>query len=99
MLSGCSHSTVHRSITSTAVDGGTGYLPTSITVNKEDTLALNVGNGTAKTHGFSIEGYKVARTVDPNQTLKLKIHLGRAGTFKIFCQLHPAHQTSTLIVR
>ena len=99
MLGGCGHATAHRSITSSVVNTATGYFPTSIIVNKEDTLSLNVGNGTEKTHGFSIEGYKVARTVDPNQTLKLKLHLGRAGTFRIFCQLHPAHQPATLIVR
>lgn len=99
MLGGCGHATSHRSISSTLVSGATGYFPTSIVVNKEDTLSLNVGNGTEKTHGFSIEGYQVVKTVDPNQTVKVKIHLGRAGTFKIFCQLHPAHQTATLIVR
>jgi len=99
MLTGCSHATAHRSITSSVVNTATGYFPTSIVVNKEDTLSLHVGNGTDKVHGFSIEGYKVRKTVDPNQTLKLKIHLGRAGTFRIYCQLHPAHQPATLIVR
>lgn len=99
MLGGCTHETAHRSITSTLVSGATGYVPTSIIVNKEDTLALNVGNGTDKVHGFSIEGYHVTKTVEPNQTVKVRFRLGRAGTFKIYCQLHPAHQTATLIVR
>ncbi len=99
MLGACGHANAHRSITSTLVSGATGYFPVNIIANKEDTLFLNVGNGTEKVHGFTIEGYQVAKTVDPNQTLKVKLHLGRAGTFKIFCQLHPAHQTATLIVR
>lgn len=99
LLVGCGHATDHRAITSTVVGGATGYYPTTITVDKEDTLVLNVGNGTDKTHGFSIEGYGITKTVDPNQTLHLKFRLSSAGTFRIFCQLHPAHQTATLVVQ
>jgi nitrosocyanin len=81
------------------VSGGAGFDPTTITADKEDTLALRVGNTTDKTHGFSIEGYGIKQTVDPGQTLNLKFRLSSAGTFKIFCQLHPTHQTATLVVR
>ena len=86
-------------MTSTTVNGATGYFPTQMVANKEETMVIKVGNGTDKVHGFSIEGYHVQKTVEPNQTVTVRFRLGRAGTFKIYCQLHPAHQTSTLIVR
>ena len=91
--------TVHRSIAATPVSGAPGFFPTSIIVNQEDTVILKVGNGTSNEHGFSIEGYRIAKTVKPNETVEIKFKAKRGGTFKIFCQLHPAHQTATLIVQ
>ena len=91
--------TVHRSIAATPVNAAPGFFPTSIVVNQEDTVILRVGNGTDREHGFTIEGYKRSTTVKPNETKEIKFKATRAGTFKIFCQLHPAHQTATLIVQ
>jgi plastocyanin len=99
LLSGCSHATDHRTIDAALVNGAAGFDRPTITVDKEDTLALTVGNTTDKTHGFSIEGYGIKQTVDPGKTIHVKFRLGSAGTFKIFCQLHPTHQTATLVVR
>jgi nitrous oxide reductase len=98
-FAGCGHGTAHRSIAATAVNGAPGFFPTSIVVSQEETVVLKVGNGTDKVHGFTIEGYKIAKTVEPNQTVNIKFRASRGGTFKIFCQLHPAHQTATLIVQ
>jgi len=36
--------------------------------------------------------------VEPGKPLKVKFSAGKPGTFKIFCQLHPAHQMATLVV-
>ena len=99
MMTGCAHDTVRRSMTSTLISGATGYAPINVVANKEDTMIIKIGNGTDRVHGFSIEGYQVEKTVDPNQTVEVKFRLGRAGQFKIYCQLHPAHQTATLFVR
>ena len=98
-LAGCGTGTDRRAIAATIVSGSAGYFPDPIAVDKEDTVRLKVGNGTDRTHGFSIEGYRIRRTVDPNQTLDLRFKATRAGLFKIFCQLHPTHQTATLVVR
>lgn len=98
-LVGCGTSTDRRAIAATVVSGSAGFYPDDITVDKKDTIRLKVGNGTDRVHGFSIEGYRIKREVNPNETLDLKFKASRAGTFKIFCQLHPAHQQATLIVR
>jgi plastocyanin len=96
---GCGSDTDRRAIAATLVSGRPGFYPDTVTVDKEDRVVLRVGNGTDREHGFSVEGYRIRRTVQPNQTLRLRFRASRAGTFKIFCQLHPTHQTATLIVR
>ena len=98
-LVACGSGTDRRTIAASIVAGRAGFAPDTLIVDKEDTVRLKVGNSTSGQHGFSIEGYRVRRTVDPNQTLDLKFRAFRAGTFKIFCQLHPTHQTGTLVVR
>ena len=98
-LVACGTTTAHRTIAATYVGSGAGFYPTTITVDKKDEVILTVGNGTDKTHGFSIEGYPVHKTVDPNQTIRVKFKAKRAGTFKIYCQLHPTHQTAVLQVQ
>ena len=98
-LVGCGTSTDRRAIAATLVSGAAGFSPEQITVDKRDTVRLKVGNGTDRVHGFSIEGYKIKREVKPNETLDIRFKASRAGTFKIYCQLHPTHQPATLIVQ
>jgi nitrosocyanin len=99
LLTGCGgHADVVRSIDAAAVSGGAGFSPDKLTVHKDDNVTLDVGNTTAVTHGFSIEGYGIHDQVVPGTPLKVKFSAGKPGTFKIFCQLHPAHQIATLVV-
>ncbi|MGH9224106.1 MAG: cupredoxin domain-containing protein [Acidimicrobiales bacterium] len=95
----CGNDTVERSTAATLVNNAPGFFPTSIIVNQEDQVLLRVGNGTDREHGFTIEGYRRSTVVRPNETKEIKFKAARAGAFKIFCQLHPAHQTATLIVQ
>ena len=100
VASGCGgHATSKRSIDAVPVSGGSGYDPVTITVHKDDNVVLTVGNTTAATHGFSIEGYGIHDEVKPGAPLVVKFSAGKPGTFKIFCQLHPAHKTATLVVQ
>ena len=99
VLAGCGgHATSRRSIDAAAVAGGAGFDPATVTVHKDDNVVLTVGNTTDKTHGFSIEGYGIHDEVSPGTPLKVKFKAKKPGTFKIFCQLHPAHQVATLVV-
>lgn len=88
-----------RHISAAVVDGKPGFDPATITMTKGHKIDLNVGNRTDKTHGFTIEGYGVVRTVDPNKPIDLSFKASRTGTFRVFCQLHPAHQPAQLIVK
>ena len=99
-VAGCAGESQRRTIAAATVDGKPGFSPQTITVHTGDEVELIVSNATDRTHGFDIEGYGLTeRVVDP--TLKpeqLKFTARRAGTFKIYCQLHPQHLTATLVV-
>jgi nitrosocyanin len=80
-------------------DQPAAFAPKTVTVDKSDSVKLKVGNQTTSQHGFSIEGYDVQKVVPPGQTIEVKFTAGKSGTYKIYCQLHPTHQPSTLVVQ
>jgi len=100
VLSGCGGSPEsRRQISAATLSTGAGFEPTVVTVNKDDNVRLAVGNSTSGVHGFSIEGYGIRREVEPTKGIDVRFKSVKPGTFKIFCQLHEAHQVATLVVR
>lgn len=97
---GCSSSTTDKlTINAAAVNGKPGFAPQVIKATRGDKVDITVGNTTDKTHGFSIEGYGVKEaTVQPGAPIHVKFTADKTGTYKIFCQLHPAHQFATFEV-
>lgn len=100
--SGCGGGqTVRRTITSAALEGKTGFRPTTVAVDKGDKVVLSVHNSADQAHGFSIEGYPSVKplVVEPGKPATVRFTASRPGSFKMFCQLHPPHQPATLVVR
>jgi nitrosocyanin len=98
-LSACGVKTTHKSIAAAPVQGGTGWKPaTPIKVKEGRKVVIKVGNDTKVTHGFSIDAFGVKQTVDPGKTIDVKLTPTAKGTYVIYCQLHPAHKKSELIV-
>ena len=98
-LAACGQGNVRRSIAAASVAGTPGYAPARVTVDKGDKVFLTVNNLTDKTHGFSVEGYGIRKTVDPSKPMRVIFRADKPGTYKIFCQLHPAHGQATLVVQ
>jgi nitrosocyanin len=97
LLPACGEETDERSISAAAVDGKPGFTPETLRVHEGRKVALSIGNTTDKQHGFSIDGYNVALTVDPGKAEKVEFKADKGGDFRIFCQLHPAHQAAKLV--
>ncbi len=97
---GCAGESERRTIAAATVDGGAGFSPDVVTVHTGDKVDLIVSNATDRTHGFDIEGYGLeAKEIDPTlEPVEVTFTARRAGTFKIYCHLHPQHQTATLVV-
>jgi len=104
VLSGCGGSPTARRQISAAnldanVDGKVGFLPTPVTVHKDDNVVLTVANSTARVRGFTIEGYGIRREVNPGPGIQVKFKATKPGTFKIYSQLDPTAQVGTLVVQ
>lgn len=99
VLGSCGQGDESRRIAATSVRGRAGFAPDPVTVDKGDKITLTVGNTTDRTHGFRIEGYGVARTVDPGKPIRVVFRADKPGVYKIDCQLHPAHGIASLIVQ
>ena len=95
---GCGVHTAHKSISAAPVAGGTGWKGGPIRVEKGDKVVIKVGNQTKVTHGFSIDAFGVKQTVDPSKHVDAKLTPTRTGRFVIYCQLHPAHKKTELVV-
>jgi nitrosocyanin len=99
VLVGCGGSkTVSQRINATLVNGKPGFSIATLTVTQGDKLDLRVDNTTDKDHGFSIDAFNVHRVVQPNKPQTVKFTANKTGQFKIYCQLHPAHQPAELVV-
>ena len=61
-------------------------------------VVFTVKNVTDRPHGFSIDEFGVQRVVEPGRPVTVRFTANRKGTFRIYCQLHPAHGTAELIV-
>jgi plastocyanin len=99
LFAGCGVKTTHKAVSAAPVQGGTGWKPSSpIRVKEGDKVVIKVGNDTKVTHGFSIDAFGVKQTVDPGKTIDVKITPTAKGTYVVYCQLHPKHVKSELIV-
>jgi plastocyanin len=98
-LSGCGVRTTHKSVSAAPVTGGTGFKGGPVRVKEGDKVVIKVGNLTNRTHGFAIDAFGVKQTVDPGKKIDVKFTPTEKGTYLIYCQLHPAHKTTELIVR
>jgi hypothetical protein len=79
----CGSSTVSRTIAFVERDGRTRFDAASLTVTKGDTLRLTVRNATKTLQDFSIEGFRVERTVRPDDKVTVELEADRSGTYLV----------------
>ncbi|MBV8162111.1 MAG: cupredoxin domain-containing protein [Acidimicrobiia bacterium] len=98
LLAGCGVKTTHKVVSAAAVPGGTGFSGGPIRVKKGDKVVITVGNRTERTHGFAIDAFGIKDTVDPGKRVQVKFTPTAAGRYVVYCQLHPTHKPTELIV-
>jgi plastocyanin len=98
-FSGCGVRTTHKAVSAAPVSGGTGFTGGPVRVKEGDNVVIKVGNLTVRQHGFAIDAFGVKKTVDPGKKIDVKFTPTEKGTYLIYCQLHPTHKTTELIVR
>jgi nitrosocyanin len=90
--------TTSSRVNATLVNGKPAFSVGTLTVTEGDKVDLRVDNDTDKDHGFSIDAFNVHRVVQPHKPQTVKFTAKHTGQFRIYCQLHPAHQPAELIV-
>jgi len=101
LLAGCGDETKtdHLSVEDGPVAGGNGITPQKLETKTGNTVEIEVKNTAPdKPHGFSIDEFKVAETIDQGKTGTVKFTASKAGTYRVYCQLHPTHKAAELVV-
>lgn len=101
VLSGCGEEieTTKLSADDGPVAGGNGFSPERFEAQVGDAVEIAVKNTAPdKQHGFSIDEFKVGEVIDQGQTKTVKFTASKAGTYRVYCQLHPTHKTAELVV-
>jgi heme/copper-type cytochrome/quinol oxidase subunit 2 len=100
LLAGCgSEKTDQLKAENGPVEGGAGITPAKLTAHKGRKVEIQVTNtATDKEHGFSIDDFNVHEVIAVGKTSTVKFKADKAGTFKVYCQLHPPHKPAELVV-
>jgi nitrosocyanin len=99
ILAACGNSkTENFRINATVVNGVPGFSVGTITATEGDKVDIRVDNDTDKAHGFSIDALNIHRVVKPHEPQTVSFTPKTTGEYRIYCQLHPAHQPARLIV-
>lgn len=101
VLSGCGEETKtdKLSVDDGPVAGGSGFSPERLETKLGNNVEIEVENTAPdKQHGFSINEFKVGEVIDQGQVKTVKFTASKAGTYEIFCQLHPTHKKGQLVV-
>jgi heme/copper-type cytochrome/quinol oxidase subunit 2 len=78
---------------------GNGITPTKLAAHKGHKVQIVVTNTAKdKEHGFSIDAFDIHRVIKPRQPQHVTFTPKKTGEFRIYCQLHPAHQPAQLVV-
>jgi nitrosocyanin len=99
LLAGCGGDTAKLSVNDGPIEGGNGMTPAKLTAKKGDEVQIKVTNTAKdKQHGFSIDEFNVKETIDQGRTTTVKFKADKAGTFRVYCQIHPTHKPAELTV-
>ena len=99
LLAGCGEDTDKLSVNDGPLESGNGITPAKLTAKKGNEVQIKVTNTAKdKQHGFSIDEFNVHETIDQGRTTTVKFKADKAGTFRVYCQIHATHKPAELTV-
>jgi heme/copper-type cytochrome/quinol oxidase subunit 2 len=100
MVAGCSdEKTDHLKAADGPLESGNGITPVKLTAHKGRKVVITVTNTAKdKEHGFSIDEFGVKETIGQGKTTTVKFKADKAGTYRVYCQIHPLHKPAELVV-
>ena len=99
-LAGCSdEKTEHLKADDGPVESGNAITPVKLTAKEGNKVEIKITNTAKdKEHGFSIDAFNVKETIGQGKTTTVKFKADKAGTYKVYCQIHPTHKTAELVI-
>ena len=99
-LAGCgaNHNTENFRMAITSKNGVSSFSFATVTVTQGNDVNFHVDNTTDKEHGFSIDAFGIHKVVQAGHAEIVSFRPNKTGQFTVYCQLHPTHVQSRLIV-
>ena len=101
LMAGCGDEEADRlSVENGPVEGGANAMtPANLTAQEGNEVEIEVKNTAPdKEHGFTIDEFDVAEVIEQGKSTTVKFKADKAGTFRVYCQLHPTHKPAELVV-
>ena len=80
------------------LEGSRIWLPGVVILKRGEEVSVKLVNKHKDQHGFAADELGVQAVVDGAATKELTIKPTRAGTFRLYCHLHPAHIGGQIVV-
>ena len=86
-------------VVTTVVGGKNVFIPSTIVVAPGVANTLSIFNTADSPHGFRIPALGIEAVLPSQEEFKVELPALEGGKiFEIYCHLHPAHRTATLVV-
>ncbi len=80
------------------LEGSKIWLPGVAVLKRGEEVKLKLINKHKDPHGFAVDELKLQAVVDGASTKEVVFKPNRAGTFRLYCQLHAAHIGGQIVV-
>jgi FtsP/CotA-like multicopper oxidase with cupredoxin domain len=90
--------TEHVTVQATTIGGQPAFSVPTINAIRYQRVVIDVTNTTDHPRGFTLDGYDIAKTVDPGQHAVVDFKADKPGFFRIHDQVNPSAQDSRLVV-
>jgi nitrosocyanin len=99
LMAGCGGATDKLSVDDGPLTSGNGMTPEKLTAKKGHKVEIKITNTAKdKQHGFSIDEFNIHETIDQGRTTTVKFKADKAGTYRVYCQLHNTHKPAELTI-
>jgi hypothetical protein len=90
--------TEHVTVQATTISGQPAFSLPTINAIRYQRVVIDLTNGTDRQRGFTVEGYGIAKTIDPGQHVLISFKADKSGFFRIHDQVDQSAQDSRLVV-
>ncbi|MGH2403833.1 MAG: cupredoxin domain-containing protein [bacterium] len=80
------------------LEGSKIWLPGMLVLKRGEEVKLKLINKHKDPHGVAVDELRLQAVVDGGATKEVVVKPARAGTFRLYCHLHPAHIGGQVIV-